>query len=302
MSSQADRYYRPSGKIPFVGTAAMLLVGTLVALLVSFIYALISRYNPLIYIQFFVTLGFGIIMGVSVNMIGHMCKVRNRFFMTLIAMVIGCLGLYFAWVWYIFMVMDWNRGVLIFKPAVTIEFMKLFGQIGLWEMKGAKPTGWGLYTFWILEALIVLWMCYTAGSTMETPFCEDCNCWTEKKGAVSLAATEIGTLAEALEEEEYDVISKLATAEISPSDHLVAQCWACPNCQESGYLNVSTVKIVQGKEGPETKTDVVIPQIAVPHSVIEEVDELVVNKIVKAAETAVRPDESDDSDESTSAE
>jgi hypothetical protein len=222
--------------------------------------------------------------------------------MTLIAMVIGCLGLYFAWVWYIFMVMDWNRGVLIFKPAVTIEFMKLFGQIGLWEMKGAKPTGWGLYTFWILEALIVLWMCYTAGSTMETPFCEDCNCWTEKKGAVSLAATEIGTLAEALEEKEYDVISKLATAEISPSDHLVAQCWACPNCQESGYLNVSTVKIVQGKEGPETKTDVVIPQIAVPHSVIEEVDELVVNKIVKAAETAVRPDESDDSDESTSAE
>ena len=50
MSSQADRDYRPSGKIPFVGTAAMLLVGTLVALLVSFIYALISRYNPLIYI------------------------------------------------------------------------------------------------------------------------------------------------------------------------------------------------------------------------------------------------------------
>ncbi len=163
-------------------------------------------------------------------------------------------------------------------------------QIGLWEMKGAKPTGWGLNTLWILEALIVLWMCYTAGSSMETPFCEDCNCWTEKKGSVSLAATEIGTLAEALEEEEYDVISKLATAEISPSDHLVAQCWAAPICQESGYLNVSTVKILQGKEGPETKTDVVIPQIAVPHSVIEEVDELVVNKIVKTAETAVKPD------------
>ncbi len=62
--------------------------------------------QPLIYIQFFVTLGFGIIMGVSVNMIGHAFKVRNPFFMTLIAMVIGCLGLYFAWVWYIVMVMD----------------------------------------------------------------------------------------------------------------------------------------------------------------------------------------------------
>ncbi len=79
----------------------------------------------------------------------------------------------------------WNWDVLIFKPAVTIEFMKLFGQIGLWEMKGAKPTGWGLYTFWILEALIVLWMCYSDGSSMETPFCEFCNCWTEKKGAIS---------------------------------------------------------------------------------------------------------------------
>lgn len=286
MSSQADRYYRPSGKIPFIGTAAMLLVGTVVALLVSFVYALISRYNPLIYIQFFVTLGFGIIMGVSVNMIGHAFKVRNPFFMTLIAMVIGCLGLYFAWVWYIVMVMDWNWDVLIFKPAVTIEFMKLFGQVGLWEMKGAKPTGWGLYTFWILEALIVLWMCYSAGSSMETPFCEFCNCWTEKKGAVPLAATEVGSLAESLEEEGYDVISKLASEEIAPNNFLLAQCWACPQCQESGYLNVSSVLIVQGKEGPETKTEVVIPQIAVPHSVIEEVDELVIQNVAKAAATS----------------
>lgn len=290
MSDQADRYYRPSGKIPFVGTAAMLLVGTLVALLVSFVYALISRYNPLIYIQFFVTLVFGIVLGVSVNMIGHSCKVRNRFFMTLIAMVIGCLGLYFAWVWYIYMVLDWDRDVLVFDPAVTFNVMQLFGQIGLWEMKGAKPTGWALYSFWIIEALIVLWMCYSTGSSMETPFCEFCNCWTEKKGAIPLVADDPVALQEALEEEDYDIIPKLASAEIAPSDFYLAQCWACPKCQESGYLNVSKVTIVQGKEGPETRSLVFIPAIAVPHSVIEEVDDLVVNKVAKAAETSVVPD------------
>jgi hypothetical protein len=300
MSDQADRYYRPSGKIPFVGTAAMLLVGTLVALLVSFVYALISKYNPLIYIQFFVTLGFGIILGVSVNMIGHMCKVRNQFFMTLIAMVIGCLGLYFAWVWYIYIVLGWDRESLVFDPSETLKFMQMFGQVGLWEIKGGRPTGWGLYSCWILEALVILWMCYAAGSSMETPFCEFCNCWTEKKGALPLQAGDIAALTEALEEEEYEIIPKLAGGEIAPNDFLLAQCWACPKCQESGYMNVSTVKIVQGKEGPETKTDVVIPAIAVPHSVIEEVDDLVINVVAKAAETAVLPDIS--GDESTSAE
>ena len=65
MAQISERYYRPSGKIPFAGTIGMLVVGSTVAFLGGFIYALISRYNPLIYIQMFVTFGFGIIMGLS---------------------------------------------------------------------------------------------------------------------------------------------------------------------------------------------------------------------------------------------
>ena len=119
MSDNTDRYYRPSGRIPFFGTVLMLALGTLVALISSFIYAVISRYNPIIYIQFFVTLGFGAVMGITVNSVGYKMKVRNRFFAVLISMVIGMLGLYFAWVWYIWMLFDWDTNLLIFQPTVT---------------------------------------------------------------------------------------------------------------------------------------------------------------------------------------
>ena len=119
MSDNQDRYYQPSGTIPFYGTVLMLALGTLSALILSFVYAVISRYNPLIYIQFFVTLGFGVAMGVSVKAVGHMMKVRNRFFAILISLVIGAIGIDFAWVWYIYMLTGWNADLLLFNPVAT---------------------------------------------------------------------------------------------------------------------------------------------------------------------------------------
>ena len=282
MSDNQDRYYQPSGKIPFFGTVLMLALGTLSALILSFVYAVISRYNPLIYIQFFVTLGFGVAMGVSVKAVGHMMKVRNRFFAILISLVIGAIGIDFAWVWYIYMLTGWNADLLLFNPVATWSIIQELAEAGVWELRGAKPTGTVLYVFWLIEAAIILVMCFVTGAEMETPFCEDCNCWTEKRDALSIAKANPVLITEALEEEQYDLIPTLAAGEINLADYLSVVCYTCPNCEDSDYATVSSVVTVQGKEGPEVAVNQFVRPIAVPHSLTEEIQHLVKTAAVRA--------------------
>ncbi len=288
MSDNTDRYYRPSGRIPFFGTVLMLALGTLVALISSFIYAVISRYNPIIYIQFFVTLGFGAVMGITVNSVGYKMKVRNRFFAVLISMVIGMLGLYFAWVWYIWMLFDWDTNLLIFQPTVTYEIMQGLAENGIWEIKGGKPTGIRLYCFWILEAVIVLVMCYITGAEAWAPFCEECHCWTEKRDALSIAKADPALITSAMEDEQYDIIPPLAAGEINPADYMSVLCYTCPNCEDSGYLTVSNVVTVQGKEGPEIKVNQFVPPIAVPHSLTQEIEHLAKTAAVRSIDALTK--------------
>lgn len=288
MSDNTDRYYRPSGRIPFFGTVLMLGLGTLVALISGFVYAVISRYNPIIYVQMFVTLGFGAVMGVSVNAVGHMMKVRNRFFAVLISMVIGMLGMYFAWVWYIYMLAEWDLDYLIFQPTVTWAIVQELAENGIWEIKGGKPTGIALYCFWLLEAGIVLVMCYVTGAEAPPPFCEECNCWTEKRDALSIAKVDPALITAAMEDEQYDILPPLAAGEINPADYMSVVCHTCPNCEDSGYLTVSTVVTVQGKEGPETTATQFVPPIAVPHSLTQEVEHLAKTAAVRSIDALTK--------------
>ena len=282
MSENTDRYYKSSGRIPFFGTVLMLGLGTLVALLSSFVYAVISRYNPIIYIQMFVTLGFGAVMGKAVNSVGHTMKVRNRFFAVLISMVIGMLGMYFAWVWYIYMLANWDLNSLIFEPTVTWAILQELAENGIWEIKGGKPTGIALYGFWLLEAGIVLFMCYVTGAETSVPFCEECNCWTEKRDALSIAKADPALITAAMEDEQYDILPPLAAGEIHLADYMSVFCYTCPHCEDSSYLTVSSVVTVQGKEGPETNVTQFVPPIAVPHSLTQEVEHLAKTAAVRS--------------------
>lgn len=288
MSDNQDRYYRPSGRIPFFGTVLMLGLGTLVALISGFVYAVISRYNPIIYIQMFVTLGFGAVMGMTVNSVGHKFKVRNRFFAILISLVIGALGLYFAWVWYIWMLWDWNTNLLIFQPAITWEIMQTLADRGIWKLQESTPTGIVLYGFWLVEAVIVLGMCYLTGAETGTPFCEDCNCWTEKRDALTIAKADPTLITAALEDEQYDIFPPLSAGEVNPADYMSVLCYTCPNCEDSGYLTVSTVVTVQGKEGPEIKVTQFVPPIAVSHSLTQEIEHLAKSAAVKSIDALTK--------------
>ena len=284
MSSNPDRYYQPSGRIPFFGTVLMLALGTLVALISSFLYAVISRYNPIIYIQIFVVLGFGAAMGMAVTQVGHAMKVRNRFFAILISLVSGSLGMYFAWVWYIWMLWDWDTKLLIFKPAITWEIMQVLADRGIWKLQDSTPTGMVLYGFWLVEAAIVLGMCSLTGAETGTPFCEDCDCWTEKRDALTIAKADPTLITSAMEEEQYDVIPPLVAGEIDLADYLSVVCYTCPHCEDSDYLTVSSVKTVQGQEGPQTTVTQFVRPIAVPHSLTQEIEHLVKTAAVRSVE------------------
>ena len=57
-TSNADRYYQPSGRIPAMGASVMFGTGLIGALVLAFLYALIDYYIPSFKLRFMVSLLF----------------------------------------------------------------------------------------------------------------------------------------------------------------------------------------------------------------------------------------------------
>ena len=105
--------------------------------------------------------------------------------------------------------------------------------------------------------------------------------WTQKRDALTIAKANPVLITEAMEEEQYDLIASLAAGEINLADYMSVVCYTCPNCEDSGYLTVSAVVTVQGKEGPEITVTEFVPPIAVPHSLTEEIQQLIQTAVVR---------------------
>ena len=159
--------------MPCYGTRLMLIIGSLAALGWGFLDAVLCHINPggnkfLMIMQVVVTVGFGVGMGCTVNVIGHLTKVRNQFFSIWITLLIGALGLYFSWVWYIYIRAGWDWNQWSLDPAKTWTAL-----IGL---ANAGPRGdLSRYLEWSAEAITVMFGCYASTLMLGTPFCEECD-------------------------------------------------------------------------------------------------------------------------------
>ncbi|RLS58661.1 MAG: hypothetical protein DWH91_01940 [Planctomycetota bacterium] len=276
-NESTDRYYRHSGRVPFVGTLSMLCMGGIAAFLLSFLYSLICYFNPIVILQLFIILGYGAALGMAIKLAGRWTKVRNQTFAVLVSLFIGALGIHFAWVWYIFIVLGWDQMVIDFEPTTTFLFIQHLAARGVWQFKGHAPTGWELYLLWGIEAVTILFVCFAIGSQIEHPFCEGCNCWTEPGTPLVVATSDHLALAAQLEAEQYDVIVELSERGVNPNDVLKIVGFRCPHCTDSSYLTVSRVITTPGKsdnDNPNVNETHVIRAIAVPDDIVLQVTEL----------------------------
>ncbi len=196
-------YYKPSGK--FTPTSLLLFaITSIIALpVLALLYSYCIWYIPFVYINFLITIGFGLGTGLLIsNLAIKIGKVRNPMIGFLLGAIGGGIALYFNWAIWVDLVINSSEtygnsriGVtvstieflqvfsLASQPGVLLEFIKEIGTYGTWGLKGNTVSGGFLYFIWIVEALITIGVAailpwYKA----RTPFCELGNCWfTEKE-------------------------------------------------------------------------------------------------------------------------
>lgn len=258
MNEVADRYYRATGAVPFVGTMLMLGIGLVAAVVLSFVYALIDHYNPFVYFTALATFGLGVGCGWAVKYGARLGKVRNTFFCSLVGAVIGLTAAYFSWVWYLVAIFDFQGFTL--DPLMILAVMQGIAAAGAWSIFGVTPTGWGLYSIWMLEAGIIVYFATRRAGDFANPYCEYCGLWTKDRTLDwSLKTTDAAVLRRELEEERYEALDALRGQAADPGDCLRIRLDACPHCQDSNYVTLSRVVTTVNSKGnvETTSTDVV---------------------------------------------
>jgi len=196
-----DKYYQPSGRFSASSFLYFILVALIALPILALIYTYLIWYIPIIYFNFFITLGFGYAIALVINyfVIGK-GKVRS----TKLGLLFGFLGalvaLYFSWVIWLDLVINAGESYggsrigitasniqliqvlnIALEPKFVFEAIAEINKVGTWGIRGTTVSGVFLWVIWAIEFLIVTVIATLATyGQSKVPFCEFNNTWFEE--------------------------------------------------------------------------------------------------------------------------
>lgn len=270
MSTAGERYYRSSGAVPVGGILFAFGVTLGAVVVLAFLYALLDYFNPIVYLTFLATIGFGVVGGRILKAALVSGKVRNRLVSMVLSVMLGLLAVYATWVSFIWILAKQDgMDLLVFSTTELIEIMGLISEQGLWELKGGvKPTGLALQAFWLIEALIIVGGVVSPFLEAEVPYCEECSQWShaDVTNANFALPDNPDQLVRDLEDERYESLYRLGELPSDPADCLKAVVSSCPGC-DARWLTVSRIVVTQNAKGEiQTKETALVRNLVVPLS------------------------------------
>lgn len=186
MNSSA--YYQPSGKVGSMAWVYALLMAFLVMPVVAYLYAHGIRYNPIVYVSFLLTGGFGFLCGLATTWVIGAGKVRNPMVGMGIAIFIAVVAWYFHWAVWLALILGKESFAdltitfnLAANPAGVFKIMALVNEEGAWSIRGAQVSGVMLGLVWLIEfGVIVGLSVMMSSSKAKSPYDEATNQWTEE--------------------------------------------------------------------------------------------------------------------------
>lgn len=261
MTAVADRYYRSSGSVPLAGV--FFAIGPTIAItaILALGYSAIACYNPFIFLTFIATAGFALGVAFTLQFFLQMGKVRNRPVGVLLSLIAGVFAVYAAWVAFIWIFVYRSEGVhlWLFDPADVLMMVKLLAVDGIWEIKGHTPTGWELYTVWIVEASLIVGLPVLTSLSKPSPFCESCKEWSRPTVCAAYFALPESPdeLVRDLENENYEPLHHLTKMPYNLDDRLHVTVHECPNC-DATWMSAERIIITTDKDGEEDSQEIPI--------------------------------------------
>ncbi len=191
-------YYKPSGNFSPVSFIYFILSALIIFPILALIYTYLIWYIPFIYINFFITAGFGFAVGITISQLAiKIGKVRNTKIALLFGLLGGAIALYFSWAIWVDLVINAGESYgnsrigitssnskisqilgLALQPNLLFELISEINETGTWGLRSSTVSGIFLTIIWVIELLIVLVISiFTPYIRAKIPFCELDNKW-----------------------------------------------------------------------------------------------------------------------------
>ena len=171
-------HYTHSGKAPLIGLLLTLVGGLVAGVVLGAIYGFLIFWSPFVYINAFITLGFGFGLAMSVGTLAKIGKIRNAQILTVIALIVAVVAYYVHWSVWVGRMTD----APVTAPDQVWAFVSVVNALGPWSIFGWTPTGFALWAIWGIEALVIVGLgTVSAHGIIDLPFCEKTGQWTTEK-------------------------------------------------------------------------------------------------------------------------
>lgn len=250
-------YYRPSGRAPLWGALLALIVAAISATALGAVYGYATAKIPFVYLNFVLTLGFGISLGFLVGLGTHLGKVRSTALSLFIAV---CAALYSQYAqWAVWFYVSGRSATLAIEPfQLWQRLVEVNGQ-GAWHLGSWRPLDLWLWIVWGLESatVVICAVLLPTLTTATTPFCERCRRWIDADevwGPFAPPDTH-QQLVELLERGDLDALLRLLHPHTHAQHYAFLQIEQCTKCNRVAYLSVTERTFEPDDDGRPEKAD-----------------------------------------------
>ncbi|MFD2721741.1 hypothetical protein ACFST9_23700 [Hymenobacter monticola] len=284
-------YYQPSNKMPLGGVLLFLLGGVLAGGVLAFVYIYAIWYIPFVYINFFLCLGFGLVLGGILMMLAKAGKLRSPTGVGLLALLVGLAAVYLEWSVYLTLLFNAETtgagrdadtstsfsasmwADVLTHPAAMWEAIGKINETGTWSLKGATPSGVFLALIWVVELLVIVGGAYWLARSQATePFSEATNEWADEETLPHPIgyAQDADHVRTALETGQYHTLTPHEMqSETEPFARL--KLHRAPNDGNCQYLTLENVTTKVDDKGKATQsTTTVVQHLAISTAAYEE--------------------------------
>lgn len=273
MSAGRHEYYRHSGKFGVHGPLLAVLGACLLGYPSGIAYAYLIDWIPFVYLNFFITLFYGMAFGLLSALLLRLARVRNIFVATLTGLVAGACASYFSWNGYVHILM--TDPPMLADLGGLSRLMTLLYNVGSWGIgsSGKPVTGLFLGLVWVVEAIMIIGACtmLAYGGVALVPYCESCRNWLSEEEKID--TLDHFDSPQHIEQFKAGSIAPLDQARPrDPSASRFARLTVrhSPQCADFCTLSVDNVSVSIDKEGKsQEKSEAVVSNLRVPKSLLD---------------------------------
>ncbi len=271
-------YYKPSGKTPVKGLIISIVTAFILTVGFSILYIALQWFIPFIYFNFFIAVGLGAGVAVSLFIAIGLGKIRNTQYDFLLAIVCGVLGWYSQWALFVSLMYRaegnmggdmWVRSSfsltgfwsVFTHPEALFQSMITLNRAGTFSLKHNVATGAFLWTIWVIEAVIIIALpiFLSVSGRARQPFSEQNNNWMDERDLEGKLKTveNADALITELGSGNLRALKNFLQAEEVGNDYATVRIYESQG-DPVGYITVTNVSHVMDKKGELKKTTKIV--------------------------------------------